>query len=98
MDAEGEPVPLDNVRKALNAAKEAAGLARPLGLHTLRHTFAVTLAREGVPILKLSKVLGHANTRTTEMHYLRFYPDEGADATLAMPDLEGELARVEEVG
>ncbi len=69
-------------------------LRRPLTLHTLRHTFAATLAREGDPILKLSKVLGHSTTETTELHYLRFYPDEGADGTLAMPELEPVEARV----
>lgn len=78
---------LDNVRKSLASAVEMAGLDRDVCLHALRHTFAVTLARAGVPLIKLSKALGHASTQTTELHTLRFYPDEAADVVELLPEL-----------
>lgn len=85
---DGEAVPMDNVRKALANAVKEAGIKRTVGLHTLRHTFAVTLARHGVPLTKISKALGHTTLRTTQI-YLRFTPDEGADVTKYLPDLSG---------
>jgi len=83
---DGSPQPFDNIRKALARAVSEAGIKRSVGLHALRHTFAVTLARQGVPITKISKALGHSSLKTTQI-YLRFMPDEGADVTCRIPDL-----------
>lgn len=84
--SDGEALPMDNVRKALASAVKNAGIKRTVGLHALRHTFSVTLARRGVPLTKISKALGHTNLKTTQI-YLRFSPDEGADVTRHLPDL-----------
>jgi len=43
-------------------------------IHTLRHTFASHLIMKGVDILTVSKLLGHANTKTTEI-YSHIAPD-----------------------
>jgi len=82
----GEALPMDNIKKGFSRAVREAGIRRRVGLHTLRHTFAVTLARAGVPLTKVSKALGHGSLRTTQI-YLRFTPDEGADVTSRLPDL-----------
>jgi site-specific recombinase XerD len=37
-------------------------------IHTLRHTFASHLVMKGVDILTVSKLLGHSNTKTTEIY------------------------------
>jgi len=37
--------------------------------HCLRHTFASHMLTKGVPIYKVSKILGHSTIRTTEEHY-----------------------------
>lgn len=58
---------------------------RKVGLHALRHTFAVHLARAGVPLTKIKEALGHADIKTTQI-YLRFSPSEGADVTRLLPD------------
>ena len=39
--------------------------------HTLRHTYAVSMVKGGVPIEMVQKLLGHANLNTT-MGYLQF--------------------------
>jgi integrase len=37
--------------------------------HCLRHTFAARLLGRGVPIYKVSKILGHSGVQVTEQHY-----------------------------
>jgi integrase len=49
-------------------------ICRRLGLsdfrfHDLRHTFAAYLLNKGVPIYKVSKILGHSSVVVTEQHY-----------------------------
>jgi len=46
-----------------------AGIA-PAGPHALRHMLAGVLAGQGVSLFKISKLLGHADTRTTEKIYI----------------------------
>tara|TARA_R100000655_G_scaffold28309_2_gene57498 strand:- start:3881 stop:4126 length:246 start_codon:yes stop_codon:yes gene_type:complete len=37
--------------------------------HDLRRTFGFNLIRQGMPIFKVSKLLGHSSIVTTERHY-----------------------------
>ena len=51
---------------------EAAGISKGLGnavSHRLRDTFAVELLLAGVPIERVSVLLGHQSVRVTEKHY-----------------------------
>ena len=41
-------------------------------VHSLRHTFATRLIKAGVPLYQISKCLGHADTRVTEIYYLHW--------------------------
>ena len=43
--------------------------------HVLRHTAAVWMAEDGVPIQQIAQYLGHNDSRTTERVYARFSPD-----------------------
>ncbi|HIF79576.1 MAG TPA: site-specific integrase [Gammaproteobacteria bacterium] len=43
-------------------------------IHDLRHTFASWLVTEGVPLLKVSRLLGHSTIKMTE-RYAHFAPD-----------------------
>ena len=43
--------------------------------HLARHTFATTLLNNGVDMVSVSKVLGHANSRITEKVYAKMLPD-----------------------
>ncbi len=58
-----------------------AGLAR-LRIHDLRHIFAVRCARAGVPLLHLSKILGHSTIAMTQ-RYADHEPDALAAAGIA---------------
>jgi hypothetical protein len=45
-------------------------------MHTLlRHTAAVLMAENGVPMSEISQYLGHNSTETTERVYARYSPD-----------------------
>lgn len=49
-------------------------------IHDLRHTAAVTMLSNGVPLEKVSQVLGHSNTAITFSTYGRFLPEHMQDA------------------
>jgi len=46
------------------------------GPHALRHFFATRLIRAGIPLIKVSKILGHANTLITQQIYVHFVPED----------------------
>ena len=55
--------------KVLRAAVERAGLtAKGISWHSFRRTFATRLHRNGVAIYTISKILGHADVRTTQRY------------------------------
>lgn len=58
--------------------------------HTFRHTFAINYLKQGGDFFKLSRLLGHASTRVTEI-YLRAF--EQQDARRGANVLEQMLAR-----
>jgi len=51
-------------------ARDAAGITKVGGIHTLRHCFATHLLEAGVDLNSISKLLGHAHLSTTS-RYLR---------------------------
>lgn len=68
----------------------AAALGRPeLRFHDLRHTAASLFAASGMPLARVARVLGHANTATTYKTYLHFFPD---DFSADMDRLDAYLA------
>lgn len=71
-------------------AVERAGLG-DLHLHDLRHTFASRLVMRGVPILAVSKLLGHASMTMT-MRYAHLAPD-GLDAAIERLDDGSQVRR-----
>ena len=70
-------------QRPLDAASIAARLTPPATFHMLRHTYASTLAMQGVPLGVIAAQLGHADTRITERHYAHLAPNYVADTVRA---------------
>ena len=47
-------------------------LAQPISFHTIRHSFAMALKEQNVPIEMISELLGHKSIKTTQI-YLRSF-------------------------
>jgi Phage integrase family len=85
--AEAKPVAERNVRRALEDAKNAAGLDDMdgrLSMHSLRHGFASMLATDlDLPATTLARLTGHADAGFT----LRIYARDGRDTTAIVEDV-----------
>jgi len=83
-----------------------AGINKKIGLHTLRHSFALNFYKSGHDLIALQKLLGHASLRTTEIYcymdstdvkeasdsYYKKRDSEGRDIQKRIKDLEKEIA------
>lgn len=67
---EWDGAPVKNVRKAFAAAATRAGLDG-VTPHVLRHSVATWLDEDGIPMERISKMLGHRDRRTTEKIYAK---------------------------
>lgn len=72
----GAPVQAPYFREALKALAWKAGIAKRVHPHGLRHTHAVELMREGVPVPIIQRQLGHADLATTARYLDHLSPAE----------------------
>ena len=59
------PIGTNSVFKACVKAARKAGITKPIHPHSLRHAFATHLLDEGVSLLVIQALLGHAHLKTT---------------------------------
>jgi len=64
-------------RHRFRPAAEKIG-QRDARFHDLRHTAASLFAASGMPLARVARVLGHADTATTYRVYLLYFPDDFA--------------------
>lgn len=76
----GKPMHPNGIRAALRRAALAAGVHRRVHPHGLRHSGAVEMAAEGVPLPVISAQLGHSSISTTHVYLDHLRPAEVIDA------------------
>jgi integrase len=72
-----------SVKKGFRAACERAGIEN-VTPHILRHTAASWMAESGVDMFRISRYLGHSDTKVTERRYAKLHPDFLSDAADAL--------------
>ena len=61
----GQPLNAKNIQLACQDARQAAGLTKPVTVHTLRHSFATHLLESGTNVRAIQLLLGHRSLATT---------------------------------
>ena len=64
----GTPLGSSAVQQSFRLAVKSAGITKDVSVHSLRHTYATHLLEEGVDIVTIKELLGHAAIETTMMY------------------------------
>lgn len=64
-EAQSVPYSQKGVQWVVREARKAAGLQKEVTTHTLRHTYATHLLEDGLDIVSIKELLGHAHLETT---------------------------------
>jgi len=62
------PISTRQINRVFHAAATAAGIDKPVNLHSLRHSFATHLLEQGVDIRVIQVLLGHKKLETTALY------------------------------
>lgn len=65
---EDKPIATRTIQEVFKKSLVAAGISKPVSVHTLRHCFATHLLNHGASLLQIKELLGHADLQTTSMY------------------------------
>lgn len=77
-----------SIQWAIKRAAQVAGICKPINVHSLRHTYATHLLEDGVNILTIKELMGHAHISTT-MIYLHVAQINNRNKCNPLDNLEG---------
>ena len=80
-------VHVDTLSDSYTNIAKTAGIENPLGIHTLRHTFASLLIKKGVDIKIVSDILGHKDVSFTYNIYVHILEEQKAQAMNLLDDI-----------
>lgn len=72
----GGPLRTACFRSLLPRLARKVGIEKRSNSHSLRHTFAFELAKEGVPVMAIQNALGHSNLGVTSRYLSHLAPIE----------------------
>lgn len=64
----GGAITTRTIQEVFTAAKKKAGILQPVGIHSLRHSFATHLHEGGIDIKYIQDLLGHNSPKTTAIY------------------------------
>lgn len=88
------PILPRSVSATVGKTMRRAGLPKRLTAHSLRHTFATRLIREGVGVEKVQKLMGHESMATTEV-YVGIDMPQLKDAIAALPAVSKQWTEID---
>ena len=65
---EGKALSGRGTQWVVSQAVKRSGIVKDVSVHTLRHTYATHLLEQGVNILTIKELLGHAHIETTMVY------------------------------
>lgn len=74
-----------SVQKAIRYAAQKAGIAKNVGPHTFRHSFATNLLQRGYDIRTVQELLGHKDVKTTMIYTHVTLNGSGVISPMDMP-------------
>lgn len=80
-------ISVDVISNAYTNIAKAANINNPLGIHTLRHTFASLLIKKGVDIKIVSEILGHKDVSFTYNIYVHILEEQKVQAMSLLNDI-----------
>ena len=92
-ESRAAPSRANTVFRACRKAARRAGIAKPVHPHSLRHAFATHLLEDGVNLLVIQTLLGHAHLKTTA-RYLHL-ADSAVRSTRSPLEMLGSLDLVQ---
>ncbi len=74
----GRPLSPKTIQTVFHRARRRAGIAKSVGFHSLRHSFATELLEDGVSLRAIQALLGHASPSSTQIyvHLARTYLED----------------------
>ncbi len=90
----GTPLEISNLRREFNRVIKRAGVPK-INFHGLRHTAASIMLSHKIPVVIVSRILGHSRPSTTIDIYYHFIPATNDEAVKLMDDLNPIAVEIE---